>query len=358
MMKEIFFPLLSSIILCCGVSGCRNKSSIEVWIPAEELSLVTNEFEDICEVNPGWKMESADKRLTIYTVQDSIADYPSMCLILYHDGDSLKAVSEPKWRKHYGIKSEESCPLFSNGHRRLYTIVTPKESIYVIVTEELLEGEYVNLRGDYQEFGMCVYAHAYTIKNGQLQPKNVFSYPNGKRSYITECDTTLWVEWVHDVPSVWPARYDQLTRTLEIAKVYPITSFPGMMFTKQVWCFDDVVGFKPVAESLVTGHQIGEKEYTVAMTEMFPRHKIQISYDGNCKYQYASWPATSDWTENPSIVVPGGEMNEKDGSYCFRSENGYEYIVLINPTPEGPWPALSSMEVRKDGKILYKEEYE
>ena len=49
---------------------------------------------------------------------------------------------------------------------------------------------------------------------------------------------------------------------------------------------------------------------------------------------------------------------EKDGSICFKSKDGYEYVVFLDTHPEGYWPSLSALEVHRNGKVIYREEAE
>lgn len=357
---EGLFYVFICLVLMSGCSTQKSKYD-ELGVPVGELASVIDEFESRCDNYSDWKLESDDYKLTIYTIQDSLEGYPSKCLVLYHDGNETKAVSEEVWRKKYGIKDHEHCPLFSNGHRRLYTIENKLKKdapVYVLVTEDLLEKEYSTMDGEIATDGMCIYAHAYTIQDGQLQPKEVFC-SEGKYSYITECDTTMWVEWLSDIPSIWPAQYDKQTRSLEIIRVETFSILHSLMYDKNCWRYDDKLGFMPVDEPSITENYINEMSpYIVAKSELFPKHKIQVNYDGNYEYQYASWPADSTWTSEPSIVVTGGLKNEKDGSICFKSKDGYEYVVFLDTHPEGYWPSLSALEVHRNGKVIYREEAE
>ena len=345
------------------ISGCSSQKSKydELYIPVSELASVIDEFESECDNYKDWKFESDDHKLTIYTVQDSIEGYPSLCLVLYHDGNETKAVSEKAWRKKYGIKESEPCPLFSNGHSRLYTVenkLTKDAPVYVLITEDLLDNEYSTMDGEQKTDGMCVYAHAYTIIDGQLQPKDVFR-SEGKYNYITERDTTMWVEWLTDMPSVWPSRYDKQTRELEIGKVETYTSLHSVMLDRKYWRYDDKLGFCSIDEPSAPDYYINEMgPYIVAKSELFPKYKIQVNYDGNYEYQYASWPVGSTWSSKPSIVVTGGVKNEMDGSIHFKSKDDYEYVVFFDSHPEGLWPSLSALEVQRKGKVIYREEAE
>ena len=350
----VFFFFVCLVLM----SGCSTQKSKydELAIPVGDLASIIDEFESICDNYNEWKLESDDHKLTVYTVQDSIDGYPSMCLVLYYDGSETKVVSEQAWRKKYGIKDDVPCPLFSNGHRRLYTIenkLTPDNPVYVLVTEDLLGDSTVD--GELEIDDMCVYAHAYTIKDGLLQPKDVFC-SDGNYSYITEKDTTMWVEWLDDIPSVWPAQYDKQTRSLEIGRVETVSNLNSVMIDKNCWRYDDKLGFVSANEPVFIDYYIDEMgPYIVAKSELFSKYKIQINYDGCFYFQYASWPANRSWSSEPSIVVTGGVKDVKDSSIHFKSKDGYEYVVFLDPHPEGQWPSLSALEVRRNGKVIYRE---
>jgi hypothetical protein len=281
-----------------------------------------------------------------------------MCLVLYDNGKQTVAVSEYAWRKKYHIKPDEVCPLFSNGHRRLYTInnyLHPESPTYVLVTQDFVEDKLSHVTGQENYDEMCVYAHAYTIQNGQLQPKEIFRY-NGMCSYITDSDTTMWVEWLNDIPDVWPAKYDKQTRTLEISTLKTYSVMHSVMLYRKRWSYDDKTGFRLNRDYEEFGYKIGEiYPYIVAMSELFSKYKIQINYDGCLYYQYMSWPSDSTWSAEPSTFITGGVRDDKESSIIFKSKDNYEYVVYFDSHPEGLWPSISAIEIRQGGKIIYND---
>lgn len=331
--------------------SCQNSDSLNVGIPVEEVYSAIQEFDRQAVYNPEWKLESDDHKLTVYTTVDSIEGYPSLCAVLYHDGNQTKVVSESLWRKKYNLKSDDYCPLFSSYHSKLYTIqnkIKPEDPIYVLVTEELLENCYG------KNNGMCIYAHAYRIKDGQLQPENAFSNED-KFDYMTRPDTMEWVEWVHDIESIWPSTYDKKTRTLSLASLVNKNWEGYSSLLSEQWAYDDKIGFKN-DDATYEGGDNDDYEI-VAMSEKFPKHKIKITLDNETDgFQYLSWPSKSKWDSKPSVVVGNGKNNIIDGTYRFKSKDNYEYVVFENPSPEGPGPSIVAVEVRKDGRILYREE--
>ena len=344
----LFIFLVYGVI---SLISCQNSDSINVGIPVEEVYSVIQEFDRQAEYQPGWKLESDDHKLTIYTTADSIEGYSSLCAVLYHDGNQTKVVSESLWRKKYNLKPDDYCPLFSNYHSKLYTVqnkIKSEDPIYVLVTEELLENCYG------KNNGMCVYAHAYSIKDGQLQPENAFSN-EGKFDYMTHPDTMEWVEWVHDIESIWPSTYDKKTRTLSLASLEHKNWDGYSSLLHDLWVYDDKIGFKFDNETYEATDN-GDYEI-VAMSEKFPKHKIKIVLDDDMEtYMYLSWFSKAKWNSKPSVVVGNGRKNPIDGTYRFKSKDNYEYVVFENPSPEGSGPAIVVVEVRKDDKILYREE--
>lgn len=80
------FCIFVYLVLMSGCSTPKSKYD-KLGIPVGELASVIDEFESQCANNSDWKLESDDHKLTVYTVQDSIDGYPSMCLVLYYDGN-------------------------------------------------------------------------------------------------------------------------------------------------------------------------------------------------------------------------------------------------------------------------------
>ena len=95
--EGLFYVFICLVLM----SGCSTQKSTydELGVPVGELASVIDEFESRCDNYSDWKLESDDYKLTIYTIQDSLEGYPSKCLVLYHDGNETKAVSEEVWRK-------------------------------------------------------------------------------------------------------------------------------------------------------------------------------------------------------------------------------------------------------------------
>jgi hypothetical protein len=157
---------------------------------------------------------------------------------------------------------------------------------------------------------------------------------------------------------MWPSRFDNESQSLEIAKVYPSSMMSGMLITKTIWEYDEKLGFRTNKEPKITELLSDSLGYTLVMTEMLPNHKVKINFDGISENQYMSWSADSAWTSEPALILTDDLSGEKEDSYHFLSEDGYEYVVFINRTPEGMFPGISALEVRKNGIIISREEAE
>lgn len=349
-----FYLFSASLLL---LLGCKNSGD-NVSVPLEEMSDVVSEFEHYCvEYDEEAKLESSDHRLTVYAVSDLNDDYDSNCLVLYYVDGAAKVVSEQLWRKKYGLRDDDPCPLFSNGHKLLYTVesdLNPDSPTYVIVTVERLEDAYISTGGEVAD-GMCLYAHAYRIKDGQLQPENTFTR-DGEKDYLTERDTTEWVEWVQELKSVWPAHFDKKAKRLEIADLSEEGA--GIIFGKDVWNYDDKIGFVYGHWEPVTEDTYYEYPYTLTMSEQFPKHKVQISTDGDGNYQYAAWDAKKSWASKPSVIVCCGVDDIENDCYRFQTDDGYEYIVHKNPYSDDVYSYIEELEVRKNGTVIYRETIE
>ena len=69
---------------------------------------------------------------------------------------------------------------------------------------------------------------------------------------------------------------------------------------------------------------------------------IRIDHMGNWSYRYAVWPVGSDQTEEPDLVIYGGELF-RDGSggnhfYEF-TNNEFTYMCYVNVLTDGMQPA-------------------
>lgn len=326
-------------------------------VPKEDMLDIINQFEAVCESNPEWKLESDDGKLTVYcSVDTPIEGYASNTLVIYHDGNQSLVIPEEQWRHKYHLSKGEYCPLFSDLHYKLFTIenkLSPETPVYVIVTSEVLDDEYKN--EDVSIDGMWSFAHAYTIRNGELQQEKIFMNETGM-SYMTDRDTTFFLDWVHDVESVWPATYNKKDRILSFALISPRDYMFTTSFTNEEWKYDDKLGFRKAFEETDISYDSKTDDYSeiAAMTELLPRHKVRIAYDSMGNYQYAAWPKKSSWKSKPSIVLNKGEWIDPD-YYLFKSQDGYEYRVYMDLDTKNVGFSIKSVEVWKQGKQVYHE---
>lgn len=80
------------------------------------------------------------------------------------------------------------------------------------------------------------------------------------------------------------------------------------------------------------------------------RFKVRIDDMGDYHYRYASWSEESLTTEEPDLVLTGGEIQYQGsgGDYLFEFKNGeYRYVVMTNKMgPNGSAPAMLKIYYR------------
>ena len=84
----------------------------------------------------------------------------------------------------------------------------------------------------------------------------------------------------------------------------------------------------------------------------------QMDYKGT--FRYASWNTTLDMSRQPDIVIQGGIYDKEKDTYTFTND-GYEYVVGYSedkPKSEGLYEHHEFLLVRKNGKVVLKEERE
>lgn len=362
MYMKLFFRILAIAFICGSVVGCGNKKSADSTALVKDLSGVISECEKLSSKYPSKKLESNDHKITIYITSDSIEGYNSPCLVLFNDGNEVKAVSEEEWRKKYNLKDTEYCPLFSDEHKNIYTVTNKQNSdspLYVIVTERSLKDAYKAADNKTMEYGLKTYAHAYRIIDGMLQPDSVFKH-DGAKDYMIQTPMTLDLFWVH-MSGIWPSNYDPDTRTLKMAE-YEVdaVSYTSKHYYTE-YKYDDQLGFSEgdrkswFSEDVMKNHP-----YVAAMTE-FPKHKIAITcalspsdtYDSTYTYYLTMWPSEAKWTDKPSVVA-SGFLDRKDGALgIFNTKDNCKYVVnFATHLKDSP---IKDIELYKDGKFIERE---
>ena len=346
------YRLLIAISAVLLLTGCKSKKAndIAVYVDDEIMSRIQS-MENELPWGVTSKLESDDDKLTIYTSYDQ-----DDCLVLYHDGTQTLAVDKERWIKKYGSEDEDVCPLFNVRQSKLYTIqqdLMPGNTIYLVITNELHEDVFKGTVYDDPD-GMSVSANAYTIKDGKLQPAPVFQTSDGPKSSV-ETTVAPWMDWVTDVQSLWPGEYDEIDEVLRLGEIDPMGHSWSYGF--MVWKYDPKLGFishdfEPYQEGNLWDHRI------IAATERLPRHKVSVdAIDGSDKFRYAVWNQYDDWTDKPSLVLENGSHRAQDDSYHFVSNDGYEYLVYLDPDTENQMgPSIVALEVRRKGKNLSREE--
>ena len=85
---------------------------------------------------------------------------------------------------------------------------------------------------------------------------------------------------------------------------------------------------------------------------------VRIDSLASGNYRYASWKATSTMKDRPEIVIVGNKHDQETDSYTFVN-SGVEYIAGHKEkerNPEGSFYLRDFLLVRKNGKVIMKEE--
>lgn len=346
------YPFLLAVSVALLLTGCNsNKANDTADYLNDELRSDISVLESSLVYGSVKKLDSDDNQLTIYISSDD-----DECLILYHDGTQPLVVNKDRWEKKYGSADDDICPLFNSRQCKLYTIhqdLGPGNTIYLVITNELHE-DYFHGSDFTEHDGMNVSAHAYSIKNGELQPEPVFQTAEGPKSSV-ETTVAPWMDWITDVESLWPGEYDECDEILQLGEIDPMGT--SWAYGYEVWKYDPKLGF--ISRDF-DSYQDGDlwDHRIIAATERLSRHKVSVdAIDCSDKFRYAVWNQYEDWTDEPSLVLENGTYREQDNSYHFVSDDGYEYIVYLDLDPyASPNPSIIALEVRKKGKVLSREE--
>ncbi len=362
--KKSIIGLLAITMIYGIVVGCGERKPQGVTTSIGDLSSIVAECEKNIEISkiPFRKLESSDHILTIYITGDSLEGYASPCLILLNDSNDVKAVSEEDWRKKYRLKDSEYCPLFSDHHEELYTILNeqdPNDPLYVLVTSRVIDNAYLAADNKTKENGLRTYVHAYRVQNGMLQPDSVFVH-DGVRDYMIQTPMTLDLFWAH-TSSIWPSTFDSDTRTLRIAEYEVDAPSLTSRLYYIAYSYDDQNGFSYIGkEKVFNGDVMQDHSNVVAMTEL-PKHKIAITcalsptftYDSTYTYYLTMWLSNAKWTDRPSVVATGILDRTKSAAGYFKTNDNSEYIVnFATHLKDSP---IKDVEIYKDGKLLERE---
>jgi len=362
MYRRFLFFILAFAFCYCLIVSCGDKKSKNAAIPVKELSDVIDECERLSSEFLSMKLESSDSMIIIYNTRDSIEGYSSPCVVLFNDGKGMKAITEEEWRKKFNLKDTEYCPLFSEGHREIYTIsnkLDPNNPLYVIVTERSFENAYKAIDNVTMKYGLRTYAHAYRIKEGFLQPDSVFKH-DGAKDYMIQTPMTLDLFWVH-MSGIWPSDYGPDTRTLKMAE-YEVdaVSYTSRHYYTE-YQYDDQLGFSEGDRKSLFNEDVIKDHLNVAAMTEFPKHKIAITcalspnftYDSTYTYYLLMWPSEAKWTDKPSVVATGVLDRTNTASGIFKSKDNNAYIVnFATHAKDSP---IKEIELYKGGKFIERE---
>ena len=177
----------------------------------------------------------------------------------------------------------------------------------------------------------------------------VVNYFISRWSYTTNGEG--W-DWLFEYDTETKDLYVPITTCVDeesfplISDRYKVLHFNGMEFVDK-----GESPHKGLHPSLSSYHRLAKyfrtENYIVRVDEM----------DGG-DYRYASWKSTSSISEKPELVINGGRRDEEEDCYSFVND-GVEYIVGYEektPISEGCFESHEFLLVKKNGKILLKEE--
>ena len=361
---KLTLAFLVSAIVSVAIVGCKDNHSKSNTDDIKDISALISE----CEKNidnskiPFRKLESNDHKLTIYITGDSLEGYASPCIVVLNDSNDVKAVSEEEWRRKYNLKDTDYCPLFSDHHEKLYTILNNQDSndpLYVLVTSRCIDNAYLAADEKTKENGLRTYAHAYRLKNGMLKPDSVFVH-EGVKDYMIQTPMALDMFWIH-LSSIWPSTFDSDNRTLRMAE-YEVDA-PSLTSTLYytTYKYDEQVGFCYIGKEKILNDKVMQDRSCVAAMTEFPKHKIAITcalsptstYDSTYTYYLTMWSSNAEWTDNPDIVATGVLDRTKSAAGYFKTKDNNAYIVnFATHLKDSP---IKEVELYKDGKFIERE---
>ena len=361
---KLALAVLAFAIVSVAIVGCKDNHSKSNTDAVKDLSALVSE----CEKNidnskiPFRKLESNDHKLTIYITGDSLEGYTSPCLVVLNDSNDVKAISEEEWRRKYNLKDTDFCPLFSDKHEKLYTILNKQDSndpLYVLVTSRVVDNAYLAVDNKTKENGLRTCAHAYRFRNGMLQPDSVFVH-EGVRDYMIQTPMTLDLFWIHS-SSIWPSTFDSDSRILRMTEYEVDAPSLTSRLYYTTYKYDEQTGFCYIGKEKILNEKVMQDRSCVAAMTEFPKHKIAItcalsptsSYDSTYTYYLTMWPSDANWTDKPYVVAIGVLDRTKSAAGYFKTKDNNAYIVnLATHLKDSP---IKEIELYKDGKFIERE---
>lgn len=195
--------------------------------------------------------------------------------------------------------------------------------------------------------------HVGVIDGGDLDEEREWD------DFSVNYDIIRWISITND--EGWELEYDSDSRNLYIPQTEDGDFSPSRMNDRyRVFHFNG----KKFVDSGVTCHKgLHESLADYAALVIYFRTKnyiVRVDSLANGDYRYASWKVTSTMKDKPGIVIAGKKHDLESNSYTFVN-NGVEYIVGFKdkePTSEGMFFFNEFLLVRKNGKVILKEEKE
>lgn len=157
----------------------------------------------------------------------------------------------------------------------------------------------------------------------------------------------------------WLFEYDTETKDLYVPIIVFIEDSIPIISDKYRRYHFDGMGFVDKGESPHKGlHQSLSQYARLAKYFRTKNYIIRVDKMNKGDYRYASWKSLSTMGDKPELIIYGGKYNEKKERFSFTNE-GFEYVVGYSedkPLPEGGFEHHEFLMVRKDGKVLLKEE--
>lgn len=172
-------------------------------------------------------------------------------------------------------------------------------------------------------------------------------------------EITHWDDATNGEGWDWLYEYDTETRDLYVPLTEPMDNSPYHINDRyRVFHFN---GKKFVDKGVTCNKGLHESLADYAALALYFRTKhyiVRVDSMANGDYRYASWKATSTMKDRPELVIVGNKHDQETDSYTFVND-GVEYIAGFKekePAPEGSFYLRDFLLVRKNGKVIMKEE--
>lgn len=182
---------------------------------------------------------------------------------------------------------------------------------------------------------------------------------------LDECDWEVnyrisdWSYSTNDEGWNWLFEYNSRTRDLYVPIIVFIEeSVPIISDRYKLYCFNGME-FVYKGESPHKGlHESVSCYKRLSKYFQTKNYIVRVDMMDDQTYRYASWNSSAGISEKPDIIIFDGKYDAKKDCFTFIND-GIEYIVGYSeyqPISEGIYEHHEFLLVKKDGKILLKEE--